>query len=643
MTTYQYGINDADGRAYIYDNSPITAMFYYATAGEPWDAPTPGDGYYGIGRNGQFYDNGSPTGPTLNGTSFGTLLGGFNRKTWMIDQEPLAIGSWSTDKMTMEIIADDHVKHTSLVPLTDYGWARYLSSRQRWFITGDFDVQVEFENRSVSSGSDGNTPMLRAYIDENNWSFIRKRHDNAYNSNTFTNGSWHSDGFAWRTDSAGKLRLTRTGNVFNNYYWNGSSWVLLHTSYSDTVLALPVVIEILVGGIGNLTVSRVDTFGFTINSGTAINTAGWTRESSGTHRGARADFPAKALLIATEDSVNIIDIENDKLWMRMLRTWGYALNTFGDASSIIKKIYIKNGRLFVCMNDGSTSGNLVTFDFSLDFIISQRILSDSKTGQLKRCHNGVYWAPAGLGPRELSPYGMICSRNRGNDSNGDLNNYQILTNATYASATAQNGNKHYWATGCDTGISVHSVQHAYYDGDAAVGRNLGAPQCVHHNLSARIVDITFRHDTYELFYQTITTVYSISLANLETALLADPNGGAFSADTSAILPGTRSAPSQDKLVAHAGYVFVPRDEGVYRISWPAGTSELFYGDVNSSATHKILFPHGKVLTINYLIITGPITLLLIGMENGIVCANLSTNLAYDGKALLNYDPIVVAA
>jgi hypothetical protein len=79
------------------------------------------------------------------------------------------------------------------------------------------------------------------------------------------------------------------------------------------------------------------------------------------------------------------------------------------------------------------------------------------------------------------------------------------------------------------------------------------------------------------------------------------NGGftyTFTANYSKLLPGTRSYWSQYTMTRFSTFIFVPADEGVYKIDWPTGSFVLEYGAPGSGAVHEIL-PEGRATEVLY--------------------------------------------
>jgi hypothetical protein len=152
----------------------------------------------------------------------------------------------------------------------------------------------------------------------------------------------------------------------------------------------------------------------------------------------------------------------------------------------------------------------------------------------------------------------------------------------------------------------------------------------------------------ELFYADTTKVYSVARSGAggwETVM----TGGTFTAQTEKSLPGTRHVDSQYLLVRYGDYLFIPAWEGVYRVNWPSGSWELFYGSAGSGATHEILPDYQQVLSLA-LGKDGVVDLLAIGLRfrglggGQIVVAKLSDNTVYGlGRVRQLEDPRYMGA
>ena len=446
--------------------STANSVFVYDTAGEQWASPTPGNGFYNIGRSGKHYYNGSECGPTLNGTSF-CSDGVYNGKTWMTDIEPSGLAAGTTNPV-MSIVSDDHVKFNTTSPINGYP-AKFLSSRFRWCLIGNFDIQISYVNLSKSGGVDGSVPMFLAEVDDLNWCYVRRHYDNLYESDILTNNTWGSYASASTTDTYGKLRLVRSGGqTITTYYWNNSTsaWVTLRTATDrGAVMSKPMRIDVYVGGDGNFVINRVDIFGFTINSGTVNNTSGWFREAADPlFRSTRADFPEKVVITAYTNRVDIVDYSTNLLWMRFLVNIGSAIEVEP------KHAIMKNGVLLVA----TISHGTIEIDFTTDSIRKHTTSASATTGAFLKAWNGVYFANASASARDCGPVGIIASRNRTDGGySGDWNQWQIPSANVRHAFVHYSGEYIYKIHATTAGIGVTKWRRWYNNG--ATGQNWWSP------------------------------------------------------------------------------------------------------------------------------------------------------------------------
>lgn len=107
----------------------------------------------------------------------------------------------------------------------------YIYTQSKFSLSGDFDVQVGFEI-SVESTTGVwlfGFVMFNSDVSEIIGMDLRYNTSKVYEGSTTTGGSALFDDSATVTDTSGKVRITRTSGTVNCYYWNGSSWTLLHT------------------------------------------------------------------------------------------------------------------------------------------------------------------------------------------------------------------------------------------------------------------------------------------------------------------------------------------------------------------------------------------------------------------------------
>ena len=108
---------------------------------------------------------------------------------------------------------------------TNYGLLK-----SKFYLSGDFDIQIDFSNLDLESKEFGFI-RLAISIDANNYAYCQREYRNSYGHNYFAGikvNDSETDGHVATTDTAGKLRITREGKTLTCYYWDGSNWQQIH-------------------------------------------------------------------------------------------------------------------------------------------------------------------------------------------------------------------------------------------------------------------------------------------------------------------------------------------------------------------------------------------------------------------------------
>ncbi|KKU32270.1 MAG: hypothetical protein UX47_C0015G0005 [Candidatus Collierbacteria bacterium GW2011_GWA2_46_26] len=104
------------------------------------------------------------------------------------------------------------------------------------------------------------------------------------------------------------------------------------------------------------------------NTGDVFKIASWFIEPSSSTRGAKQQFPERSYVIATASSVDIIDADTQKLWMRFSQGTSYAIGV--DANNDPSSANMLNGKAYISTNGSSATG-LYTLDFVHDAVFKQ--------------------------------------------------------------------------------------------------------------------------------------------------------------------------------------------------------------------------------------------------------------------------------
>jgi hypothetical protein len=367
--------------------------------------------------------------------------------------------------------------------------------------------------------------------------------------------------------------------------------------------------------------SHIKIRNFTINSsGTLLTKASWAREAFGAHRGTLSAMPAEMAIVSTTTSLDLIDAVTHKLWMRFLRAANYAFYDNGG-NSIIRDIAWKDGILLIAVGRNTTEGqegNVIVIDFTMDYIRYHREAVSTVCGAFFQ--HWIYHEPS-----------HIANRNIGYGWSNDNDTWHIEDYRTRTVAIFHAGGYHYRAIGSVEGLNVFRWLRWKMTGEES-GVNDDDWGMVKSTATevTEMIRARFFSDG-ELIYMDATTIYSRDRSNGGSTGWEDTIGASFTAEYSKALAGTRTYDHQYRIELYESggkYVFMPANEGVYRIDWPSGSWELFYGP---GGTHDILPPFDRVVSIS-LGNDGVDDLLIIGLElavgSQIVVVKLTDNTLY---------------
>lgn len=626
---YQDDKLDSDGNETLY-NIGVEQTVLVRTDEGGFGNPA-ANNHWGADRTGQLYADGVACGSE--GTDFGTLAGGKKRTAWrfadpgqLMQREPYynTTPSWYTEVLS----ADDELELTHDSP--PGSWIPEITSHGKWYLPdGDFDVEIEFDeftgtqeqNRfefGVGNSRGGNPNHNIVYM------YVRRNNTYAYLSARQINGGYAELGHITMTvPSAGRMRITRVSNVYQCYKWDAgdTGWVAVGATYSHASLEGPNFVWM---GLWNYSGydSHIKIRNFTINSsGTLITKASWAREAFGSHRGLQAEMPADLAIVATTTSLDLIDAATDKLWMRFLRAANYAFHDNGG-NSIIRDIAWKDGILLIAVGRNTTEGvegDVIVIDFTMEYIRYHREAASTVCGSFFQ--HWIYHEP-----------GHIANRNIGYGWSNDNDTWGIEDHRTRTVAIFHAGGYHYRAIGSVEGLNVFRwLRWNMNGGEASVNDDDWAMVKSTATEVTEIIRARF-FDDGELLYMDSANLYSRDRANGGSTGWEDTIGAAFTAEYSKALPGTRTYDHQYRIElykpATTKYVFVPANEGIYRIEWPSGSWELFYGP---GGTHDILPSFSRVVSIS-LGSDGVADLMIVGLEQSvgsqIVVVRLSDNTIY---------------
>jgi hypothetical protein len=635
---------DGDGRQYLTDHAILDLLYYDATQ-DPWH--TPGAGFYGAGRDGIWYYDGQ----ACQFGNFGTLAGGFNNRSWSrcggptTNTEKMGLW-WYSGRSSVTMVADDTVR---IANLNGTNWETIgIRNAFRWTIAGDFDIQINFANFTPLTGpSDGNLGF-EFYVDGENYFYVR-RHTNyntqQYDKDVRIDGSWRQYQTAGTAGASGKLRLVRSGSNVSSYYWNGSSWSQIGSTYSGFPTRNGY-INIFVGGTGTYNY-QADISAFTINAGTVVNTAGWAREVAGAYRGSRADFPTHALIAVTSNGLDIIDADNNKMWMRFEKGSNRMLFNWGVNTQRPRQVAMRDGQLLLAYGahpDDGEEGAGILVDFNVDGIFMSRDTGSSNTGTPLRYAEWISneWWMNGL------PQGVVQGRNSGKGwLNWDWGQYRIQGYRVLGVDIANSGGYNYTLFATSNGMTVRRWHRWYLEGSTPDA--LGGPDSTYASTAGPFYGCYFDQASLRLFYHSVTTLYYADQATW-TATLTAAGNTTFTPGGSVVLPGTSpegfAIRRKPRLIGAT--LFVCAGDGVYTTAWPTTPGDTWhktYGAVGSDATYPLL-PTGMIVSYNFRTDSGTVYLIVTTKNprygRVLTVINTTTNTVYDRIVLTSESVAAVA-
>lgn len=625
---YPVGATDADGNVFIEDYG-VRYITRYIPSDDDWGTTrVSGDGFYGADKSGTLYYDGNQCGYG----DFGTLAGGFRFTSWSVTNNPPLDEKHASSAMSISLSADDVVHMQTISPISND--KVYASSALRWYVTGDFDVEVEWLEYSSSydSGTAGGAIFV-CKVDDKHLSYIRRSNlagTEGIRSAVRLDGSELDFATVLTSVTAGKFRYTRTSGVIRRYYDIGGGWI--QTGTDQTIGDEAVYFWVGMGTEGAATSMNVKFTNLLINSGTIDTTIGWYRESFGSHRGNKKDFPDNVIVVSTDSSIDMIDVDTDLLWMRFL----LGANNVLDSSLSIGtwrpyRLTMKNGVLLIGMTSSADEGYLVRIDFNLDCVNIHRKEGSSLTGaNYKSSHGdgnlGVFYAQ-----------GAMRGRNDGEDWSGDYDDWKQQEYPARHGDIYVDGGYEYRASANAGGLAVFKW-HRWYLCDVTPPDGIGAINWT-WDTSGNLMYWCFFRTNGELMYTDNINLYSVEKATYEASY-----GGTFSADNVKALPGTRSNDVQKMLVSNGNRFYLPADEGIYQVDWPSGSFIHQFGSSGSGAVHEILPDDVTVQDLSF-VVDGGMDILVVVLYftvldvNQVIYVNLTNNLVwgYSSQTSINME------
>jgi len=626
---YVKGRLDGDGKELIGYTDIRQITLYDATA-DPWH--THGAGFYGAGRDGKLYYDGVECAPG----DFGTLVGGRRKTAWSGPGDFVDTGY----AVNPTITADGEMQ----CALTTGQASSGVSSRLRWFFTGDFDIQVDYEIIATSGGPTDGGLYLFAYMDPNNCFYVRRHmwggSGQTYDKDVRNNGSWVNWSQVLTSDTTGKIRLTRVGSTVSSYYWTGSAWAQIGSSYAMTYVR-PMYIDCLLspaGGTANVTVKFRN---LTINSGSTTNLIGWAREAAGTYRGSQAEFPQHALIASSGNGIDIIDVDTDKLWMSFRGGTNNLIG--GDTNFYVPQVVFKDGTLLLCYRTfdsfGTADGYGYWIDFNLDFARSHRGPTYNDAGFIANVE-----LTTGVWPRD-SANGCIAFRNSGRNAfAAHRDEWQYQNSRANWADILHDGGFQYRMIANNGGVYLAKWKRWRFEG--LTNDNLSTPDYGISTITGAVYWAAFNPANKDMLYHDRVKLWITHFSTWD--LVLSGGGGTWTEDHEFTLAGTADLglvvrAAQDKMLVYGGDLYYPRVQGVYRMNLATGASTLVYGKAGSGALYEILPDCSTIVSIHQAM-DGVTPVLLVGLSypDRVVAVNMTTNALYwKGRTLDSRTPVAV--
>lgn len=630
---YRPGAIDGDGREYLTAAAgAVLGSRVYNTEGGAWGSPVV-SGLKGAARDGYWYANGVQA----EWGDFGDVAGGVRDASWgtMDPAEPMRGFPYRFKSYSFECYLDGNRNAVSMVGANrarisspdqaTYKTTNALSTAFRGCLVGDFDVEMLLY--SWGGSSDWIPSAVGLVVFSNQVAYFTAnalvrgaapgtRYTAYHYNDDLGDGSYGAAGPSWTPTANAKLAITRVGNVYRSYYdaGGGGGRVQIGT-YTATrklknsrlyvavvqcqVLAMPYY------GSSGANAAPYAEVGINKVSGTFSNRPSWATKLSTADRGSRPDFPENVEVIWTAKEVSLIDLDNEKLWMRLKNPQGgsslmYALPGFAATTSIVDAwLDTERGILFVSLYDSATAsrGIVVALDFSKDKIdcFHSSTTNFDVGGSFEMEYNDVYpWEqrtcqfdyPNGGDPNAFHYKWASGNSWRQWQTQGDQNRCgAVWSDAAYR----------YQAIATRTGLRI--IRHAL---DATDSAGLYATW----SGTADVLAVVFDEDDGALFFADSSSIYSASTATWQAAF-----GGAFAADWTTGQPGSISNNCQYSLTPDASCVYVPRDEGVYLV-WSAG-ADLLLSDAGGAGLYKTLPAAYTAVRAVSIVVAGVINILLV--------------------------------
>ena len=554
----KYHLGDVDTKVNEIDNVDTTLGGF----GDPTN-----HNHWGAARDGSFYADGVECTPG----SFGTLADGLNHVSWRnTEEDPFKIDNSTSVNNSLTTVSDDVIR----MSCQDNGWplAAEVSSDKKWSLSGDFDIQVDFLNVSTSGSAYAAGISVRYNYDGiagTNSVGVRRANDR-YEFFYRNNGAFGTVATAGGNDVSGKLRLVRTSGTVHAYYWTGSAWTEVGSGYLHALGDADVTVALHVYTTSNYSLS-VDWTAFTINSGTWSNKAGWYRELSNADRGSRQDMPESLVIVMCNKSLDLIDVNTDKLWMRFNRDTYNAFFNYDAYDSELHSCAWSDGTLLVGSRSSvyvSDEGGAIVIDFTMDSIRAYRKSVSPVTG-------GLYTGCDAIAS------GVIQLRNDGKHYSHDDDTWSIPLCRVDNVAIFRDVGYEYRAVVTGDTITIFKHQRWFFKD------NMQEQEYTATSHTYVITALAF-DSAGNLFYRSYENVYQVNRSTWEDSFTTTRTFSYDRSDSTAPLASSHEAYT---LLVYDGVVYIASYKGIWAWEWATDSIYLLYGPKDSSAAHEIIYGH----------------------------------------------------
>ena len=591
---YRPGALDADGRYYLTAAAGNVLGCRVGQASGAWASPTTAN-RCGAARDGYYYQNGVLCGEG----SFGTMVDGIAQERWgsmdslmtmtrhwpiFMDNAITEDGGHNNPVMQADGVVRLSGPATVLQKKTDV-----LCSCFRWMLQGDFDIILHTDDlRQTSSWCSDAIALvvwssfmgtfftsLCSYSKVPSTYIYTRRTDDGAATVVYTSANLGS------VPASCKLRITRVENLFSAYWDIGAGWVASGTYTATKELMQPLMfVEANLGthpgywGSGADTVEPRCDVQWELVNGTVVNRPSWALMTPDANRGSRPDFPENHLLVWTAKEVSIIDLDNDKLWMRLINPqaiapWAatgakYVLP--GSLTAVIADSWMDNdlGILYVVITGaGSNTSCVIEINFGTG--VARSFSYDTSMAGCP-CPGGTFNHSLGsafnaaLNQGDQTTIGFSAPNNQGKSWGS---NYGSVKDASFWLSDGNCYQTHTWIEGSYTykafayvyGCQVFKWR-TYNTSDAPVMIN------IKRTTGTDVLAVRFAADG-TLVFADANGIYVTSKATWQAAM----GTGIFVEDAALFQPGTVSNSCQYALSASASGIYLCRDEGVYFVTW----------------------------------------------------------------------------